>query len=241
MTDIKGEPAGKILIIEDDEELTGHEKNFLEHEGFEVAIAHTGPDGWNLYKNYDFDLVVLDLMLTDELSGGELLERIRDKSQIPIIISSALTKQEDRVKYLGKGATDYMVKPFSPMELVYRVKSILSRTKNQAPKKEGIESNDHRIKLYPEDMKVIKDGEEIHMTKNEYLIFKTLLYKSDKAFTREEIISIVFGSDYDGYDRAIDTHIKNIRQKIEDDPKNPKYIETVYGVGYRAGDFHEIS
>lgn len=233
--------AARLLIIEDDPEIAQHEKVYLEKlGGYTVDLAEDGLQGMEAFNKQSYDLIVLDLMLPGE-SGEDLLKEIRAKSDVPIIIVSARALEEDRVQNLTNGADDYLTKPFSPKELVVRAQAILRRTYKSHGDKPRYESSDGRVSLDLNDFRILKDQEEVHMTKNEFLIFQTLLAKPEKTFTRDEIIEIVFGSEYDGYDRAVDTHIKNIRQKIEDDPKAPVYIETIYGVGYRAGDFHELS
>ncbi len=225
----------KILIAEDELSILKIEKAYLTKEGYKVVTAQNGKEALDLFNKEDPDLVILDLMLP-ELSGEDFLEIIREDSNCPVIIVSAKIDESDRVNNLRRGADDYLCKPFSARELVERVKAVLRRTdiKDDLSK---ITSSDGRIIMHPDSMRTFKGQDEIHLTKNEFMILATLLTHPDKIFTRDEIIEITFGMDYDAYDRAIDTHIKNIRQKIEDDPKDPVYIQTVYGVGYRANSF----
>lgn len=224
----------KILICEDESSILNIEKAYLEKEGYEVISSSDGKEGLALFHDVDPDLVVLDLMLP-ELSGEDLLKEIRRESTTPVIIVSAKTDVSNRIGNLREGADDYMTKPFSARELVERVKAILRRVQSTEEESTALSSGDGRVEMDIEAMRTYKDKEEIHLTKNEFLILQTLLSHPKKIFTRDEIIEVTFGMDYEAYDRAIDTHIKNIRQKIEDDPKNPEYIQTVYGVGYRAG------
>lgn len=224
----------KILICEDESSILNIEKAYLEKEGYEVVSSSDGKEGLALFHDVDPDLVVLDLMLP-ELSGEDLLKEIRRESTTPVIIVSAKTDVSNRIGNLREGADDYMTKPFSARELVERVKAILRRVQSTEEESTALSSGDGRVEMDIEAMRTYKDKEEIHLTKNEFLILQTLLSHPKKIFTRDEIIEVTFGMDYEAYDRAIDTHIKNIRQKIEDDPKNPEYIQTVYGVGYRAG------
>ncbi len=225
----------KILICEDEASILNIERAYLEKAGFEVLTAMDGPSGLHLFESQQPDLIVLDLMLPG-LSGEELLKEVRRSSSCPVIIVSAKTDVNHRIGNLREGADDYLTKPFSARELVERVKAILRRSDKAADKQaNALMSKDGRIRLDLDAMRTFKDEEELHLTKNEFLILQTLLAHPNKIFTRDEIIEVTFGMDYEAYDRAIDTHIKNIRQKIEDQPKTPTYIQTVYGVGYRAG------
>lgn len=224
----------KILICEDEPSILNIEKAYLVKEGFEVIASGDGEEALSLFKDMEPDLMILDLMLPG-LSGEEILKEVRSVSTIPVIIVSAKTDVSNRIGNLREGADDYMTKPFSARELVERVKAVLRRVQTQDEESKALVSGDGRLEMDLESMRTFKDKEEIHLTKNEFLILQTLLSHPKKIFTRDEIIELTFGMDYEAYDRAIDTHIKNIRQKIEDDPKNPEYIQTVYGVGYRAG------
>ena len=224
----------KILICEDERSILNIERAYLEKEGYEVTTSTNGKEGLALFRKVQPDLVVLDLMLPG-LSGEDFLKEIRRETKTPVIIVSAKTDVSNRIGNLREGADDYMTKPFSARELVERVKAILRRVSTSEESSTALLSSDGRVEMDLESMRTYKDREEIHLTKNEFLILQTLLSHPKKIFTRDEIIEVTFGMDYEAYDRAIDTHIKNIRQKIEDDPKNPEYIQTVYGVGYRAG------
>lgn len=171
-----------------------------------------------------------------KLPGEEIIKEIRSKSQVPVIMVSAKVEEANRIDGLRLGADDYITKPFSPKELVERVKAVLRRIeKYNIPRADIIKTTDGRIEMDLEYNRFFKDDEEILLTKNEFQILKTLFINPNKIYSREEIIELTFGYDYEAYDRAIDTHIKNIRQKIEDNPKKPIYIKTVYGMGYKAG------
>lgn len=226
----------KILIVEDDNGIANMEKNYLEKSGFKTAIAYDGSEAVNLFYNNKFDLVLLDLMIP-KLSGEQVLNVIRENSNIPVIIVTAKVNELDILNGFRSGADDYIKKPFSGSELVERVKAVLRRTKSSDT--EMIVSKNKRLKIDIENNRVLKDDKEVPLTKNELLIIETLFKNPNKTFTRNEIIEISFGYDYDAFDRAVDTHIKNIRQKIEDNPKNPIYIKTQYGLGYKAGDIDE--
>lgn len=227
----------KILLVEDEQGILNIEKAYLLKEGFQVETAMDGTTALALFQEQNPDLIVLDLMLPG-LSGEELLSRIREASNAPVIIVSAKSEEDDRVNNLRNGADDYLVKPFSAREFVERVKAVLRRLPEEE-EAQVLRTRDGCLRIEIQSMRAFRNDEEVHLTKNEFLIVETLFTHPNKIFTRDEIIEVAFGIDYEAFDRAIDTHIKNIRQKLEEDPKNPKYIKTVYGVGYRAGGFDE--
>lgn len=230
-----------ILIIEDEKGISKIIKSYLEKEGYNVFQAFDGKEGLNFFENEKIDLILLDLMIP-EISGEELIKEIRNKSNVPVIMVTAKVNEEDIINGLKLGADDYMTKPFSPKELVQRIKTVLRRIeKYNIPRADIIKTTDGRLEMDLEYNRFFKDGKEISLTKNEFQIVKTLFSNPNKIFTREEIIEITFGFDYDAYDRAIDTHIKNIRQKIEDNPKKPSYIKTIYGMGYKSGGVDDVS
>lgn len=228
----------KILIVEDEVGIAIMEKNYLVKNGFEVELAHDGAKALELLEKEDYSLVILDLMIP-KISGEEVLKQIRSTSNLPVILVTAKVNEKDVLKGFRHGADDYIKKPFSGLELVERVKAVLRRSGNLTSNS-LIKSKDGKISFDFENYRLLKDGIELSLTRNELLIVHTLFNNPNKTFTRNEIIELSFGYDYDAFDRAIDTHIKNIRQKIEDDPKNPKYIKTVYGLGYKAGEIDEI-
>lgn len=225
-----------ILIVEDELGIATMEKNYLEKSGFQTTIAHDGNEAVNLFYKNNFDLILLDLMIP-KLSGEQVLTLIREESDIPVILVTAKVNENDVLQGFRSGADDYIKKPFSGNELVERVKAVLRRSKSNSSNL--IVSKDGRLKVDIENNRVLKDGVEIPFTKNELLIIQTLYSNPMKTFTRNEIIEISFGYDYDAFDRAVDTHIKNIRQKVEDNPKDQHYIRTIYGLGYKAGDVDE--
>lgn len=225
-----------ILIVEDELGIATMEKNYLEKSGFQTTMAHDGNEAVNLFYKNNFDLILLDLMIP-KLSGEQVLTLIREESDIPVILVTAKVNENDVLHGFRSGADDYIKKPFSGNELVERVKAVLRRSKTNSSN--VIVSKDGRLKVDIENNRVLKDGVEIPFTKNELLIIQTLYSNPMKTFTRNEIIEISFGYDYDAFDRAVDTHIKNIRQKVEDNPKDQHYIRTIYGLGYKAGDVDE--
>ena len=224
-----------ILIIEDEEKISMIMKSYFEKEGYKVYQAYDGEEGLKIFNQESIDLVILDLMLP-KLSGEEIIKEIRNQSQVPVIMVSAKVEEDNRIDGLRLGADDYVTKPFSPKELVERVKAVLRRIeKYNIPRADIIKTSDGRLEMDLEYNRIFKDGKEILLTKNEFQILKTIFSNPNKIYSRDEIIELTFGFDYDAYDRAIDTHIKNIRSKIEDNPKKPMYIKTIYGMGYKSG------
>lgn len=226
-----------ILIVEDEKGIATMEQNYLHKAGFTCTIASDGSEALNLFYENNYDLIILDLMIP-KLSGEQVLNVIREHSDIPVIMVTAKVSEKDVLSGLRSGADDYIKKPFSGNELVERVKAVLRRFKSN--ENDVIITKNGKLKIDFKNNRVLKEDEEIPLTKNELLIIQTLYKNPSKTFTRNEIIEISFGYDYDAFDRAVDTHIKNIRQKIEDNPKNPVYIKTIYGLGYKAGDVNEV-
>lgn len=225
----------KILFVDDEPQITEVVRSYLENSNYQVYEAGNGKEALELFERVQPSLIILDLMLPD-LSGEEVCQILRRKSRVPIIMLTAKVEEEDILKGLGLGADDYVTKPFSPRQLVARVEALLRRTTQEAvPLAERLSFNqgDLEIDLYGREVK--KNGVKVNLTPNEYQIFLTLLKYPRKAFTRDELITLALGDDYEGFDRTIDVHIKNLRQKIETDPKRPQYILTVHGVGYRFG------
>lgn len=225
----------KILVVEDEKNILEVIEAYLLKEGFRVITAEDGEMALELFKTEKIHLIVLDLMLP-KLSGEEVCTTIRATSDIPIIMLTAKVDEDDKIEGLTIGADDYITKPFSPRELVSRVKALLRRSyRDSNPLAEKLVFNDGDLEVDIDKMIVRKKRENIYLTSNEFKILSSLLTRPGQVFSREQLIELAFGYDYDGFDRTIDTHIKNIRQKIEDNPKSPNYIITVYGVGYKFG------
>ena len=225
----------KILVVEDEKNILEVIEAYLLKEGFRVITAEDGEMALELFKNEKIHLIVLDLMLP-KISGEEVCTTIRATSDIPIIMLTAKVNEDDKIEGLTIGADDYITKPFSPRELVSRVKALLRRSyRDSNPLAEKLVFNDGDLEVDIDKMIVRKKRENIYLTSNEFKILSSLLTRPGQVFSREQLIELAFGYDYDGFDRTIDTHIKNIRQKIEDNPKSPNYIITVYGVGYKFG------
>jgi DNA-binding response OmpR family regulator len=218
-----------VLIIEDEQKISDIVTMYLQREGFKTKVADTGEKALHLLHE-PFDLIVLDLMLPD-MEGEELCKIIRERSDVPLIMLTAKSGEEDRIRGLGIGADDYVVKPFSPRELVARVKAHLRRTKKMA--KKVLSFNRGALMLDTENYEVSKGGVPTLLTSTEFRILMALAEKPGRVLTRLQLINMVQGYDFEGYDRTIDAHIKNLRHKIEDDPKDSQFIRTVYGVGYK--------
>jgi len=225
----------KILVVDDEEKIVEIVKAYLEKSDFKVSSAFNGKDALEIFDRINPHLVILDLMLPD-VSGEEICRTLRKKSRVPILMLTAKVEEEDILRGLDIGADDYVTKPFSPKQLVARIHAILRRTADEAiPLASVLNFNNDDLVVNSQSYEVKKNGKALNLTSNEYKILMTLIKYPKKTFTREELIDMVLGEKYDGYDRTVDTHIKNLRQKIESDPKVPKYIITVHGIGYRFG------
>ncbi len=221
-----------ILLIEDDERVSEVIKAYLEREGYKVLLTDKGLEGIEINRKNDIDLIILDLMLPD-ISGEEVCKIIRQSSDVHIFMLTAKGSLTEKVEGLNIGADEYLVKPFSPRELTARVNALFRRL-NKNKILENI-YDDGNLSLNYEKRIVKLKGEEISFTPNEFNILYVLIMNNGKVLSREQLIDKVFGIDFDGYDRTIDVHIKNIRKKIEEDTKNPKYILTVTKLGYKFG------
>ncbi len=223
----------KILVVDDENKIVEVVKSYLEHSGYEVYTAFNGTQALAQFEKVDPCLIVLDLMLPD-ISGEDVCRTIRMKSRIPIIMLTAKVDEEDILRGLDIGADDYVLKPFSPKQLVARIAAVLRRTsEDSAPLSNVISLNDGDIVIDNLRHEVRKRDNIINLTPNEYKILLAMIKIPNKTFTREELITLALGDDFEGFDRTVDTHIKNLRQKIEDDPKEPKYLQTIHGIGYR--------
>ncbi len=220
--------GSRILVVEDESKIAEIVKAYLEKDAFEVTIANTGGKAVSLLKE-GFDLIILDLMLPD-MDGEDICETIRKDSDLPIIMLTAKSDEDDRIAGLGLGADDYVVKPFSPRELVARVKALLRRAKGT---KEMKSFNNKDLVIDSLRFEITKKGSVVVLTPTEFKLLQCLSDRPGQVFTRLQLVNVILGYDFEGYDRTIDAHIKNIRHKIEDDQRNPSYIKTVYGLGYR--------
>lgn len=222
-----------ILIIEDEKSVSDVVKAYLEKEGYVVYSTENGLDGIELFRKERIDLVILDLMLPD-IDGEEVCKIIRKISDVYIFMLTAKSTLNDKIEGLNIGADEYLTKPLSPRELTARVNALFRRFEE---KKENILSFDNNKLVINIDKRSVKlNGEGVNLTPNEFDILYALASNKGKVFTREAIIERSFGIDFDGSDRSVDVHIKNLRKKIEEDTKSPRYIVTVTKMGYKFGD-----
>lgn len=222
----------KILVVDDEINIINVIKDYLLTESYDVYTADNGKRAMQLFKEEEIDLIILDLMLPD-MSGEEICKTIRKESNVPILMLTAKSSEDDKVTGLYIGADDYLTKPFSPRELMGRVRAILRRAKGNTHTSDILEFNSNDLTIDVPKHEVKKNGEAINLTPNEFKVLLVLAQNPNKVYSRSQLVSIAFGYDFEGYDRTVDTHIKNLRQKIEDNAKEPKYIVTVHGVGYK--------
>lgn len=221
-----------ILIIEDEVKIVETIQAYLTQNGYDSLAAYDGEEGLRLFHRTNPDLVLLDLMLPKR-TGEEVCSEIRRASRVPIIMVTAKIDELQKITGFNIGADDYITKPFSPRELIVRINSLLRRSDSGVyPLFSILDWNNHDLEIDLNAHTVRKAGEIINLTPKEFKLLCALTKYPNKIFTREELITIAMGEEYDGYDRTIDSHIKNIRSKIEDDSAHPIYIQTVRGVGY---------
>jgi DNA-binding response OmpR family regulator len=223
----------RVVVVDDELSVQEVVRAYLEKDGYHVFVAGTGVEGLALAERIKPGLVVLDLMLPDR-SGEEICREIRSRSDVPILMLTAKASEDERVEGLALGADDYLVKPFSPRELVARVRAILRRTQGaEQPLVASLSFDGDALEIDTVQHEVRRDGELVDLTPNEYKLLVTLAQYPGRVYSRFELINHVQGYEYEGYERTIDAHVKNLRKKIEPDPKAPRYVETVFGVGYR--------
>lgn len=223
-----------ILIVDDEPKIVQLARDYLRHAGFQVQSAADGPAALASIRAVKPDLVVLDLGLPG-MDGLDVLRALRKDSNIPVIVLTARGEETDKLIGLELGADDYMVKPFSPKELVARVRAVLRRLENSAsPAGEMIRAADIALDL--PRMRVTVGARPVELTPTEFQLLATLAREPGRIFTRSALLDAVRGVAFESYERAIDAHIKNIRRKIEPDPHEPRYILMVYGVGYKFAD-----
>ncbi|MBQ7594524.1 MAG: response regulator transcription factor [Synergistaceae bacterium] len=224
----------KILIVEDEQAIAEVVSAYAKRDGYETVIAQDGLTALEIFERDAIDLVILDLMLP-KLPGEEVCRRIREKSSVPIIMLTAKNGEADVVEGLDLGANDYVAKPFSPRVLMARIRANLRNKETRDNLASGLCAGG-RIEIDPERVEIRKDGKVIPMTKSEFLIFSTLASRPIRTWSREEIIRVALGDDFDGFDRTIDTYIKNLRKKLAEPEHENGWIKTIYGFGYRFDD-----
>lgn len=221
----------KILVVDDDYKTVDLINLYLENEGYQVISAYDGHSALRLARRHRPDLIVLDLMLP-HMDGLDICQTLRAETDVPMIMLTARTTEEDKLMGLEIGADDYITKPFSPRELVARIKVVLRRTSSQSreqvqPKKIGPLVIDY------EKYQVTLQDEPVNLTPREFRLISTLASHPGRVFSRQELLEQAFGMDYTGLERTVDVHMMNLRKKIETDPSQPAYIQTVYGIGYK--------
>jgi two-component system alkaline phosphatase synthesis response regulator PhoP len=225
-------PNKKILVVDDDVKTVDLVKLYLERDGHSVITAYDGPTALNSFRENQPNLVVLDVMLPG-IDGVTICRTLRAESEVPIIMLTARTRDEDKLTGLDTGADDYVTKPFSPGELAARVRAILRRM----PAGRGPAEMSH-LDLFiniPKREASLK-GKPLHLTSVEFKLLAAFMREPGRVFERADLIDKAFGYDFESFDRAIDVHIFNLRRKIEPDPKRPSYIKTIYGAGYKLSE-----
>jgi two-component system alkaline phosphatase synthesis response regulator PhoP len=226
-----------ILVVDDEPQIIEVVQDYLKQAGYRVLAARDGQTALTLARHERPDLVVLDLMLPGGIDGLEMCRRLRRDpvlADVPIIMLTARIAETDRLIGLELGADDYVTKPFSPREVVARVRAVLRRARGQAEPSGIVHVGDLAVDLANRSVTVA--GEPVSLTPTEFDLLAVLARNPGRPFTRAQLLDLVYDVAYVGYDRAIDSHVKNLRRKIEPDPREPRYVLTVYGVGYKLGD-----
>ncbi|MDP4091114.1 MAG: response regulator transcription factor [Bacillota bacterium] len=230
-----GTERKSILLVDDEKKIVDVIESYLIKEGFEVHTCFNGKDALEIFEERTHSLVILDLMLPD-MSGEKICQHIRKKSRVPIIMLTAKSDEGSILNGFRIGSDDYINKPFSPRQLVARVWALLRRSEDDLRLLSNFYSfNEGELVVDDISHEVKKQGVLVNLTNSEYKILISMIKYPKKAFSREELVSRALGDDYEGIDRVIDTHVKNLRQKIETNPKEPRYILTVHGLGYKFG------
>jgi DNA-binding response OmpR family regulator len=226
-------PRRKVLVVDDEEKITEVVSSYLAKKGFQPVCAGSGTRALELFERERPCLVILDLMLPD-LRGEDVCRKLRARSRVPIIMLTAKVEDADAVKGLDLGADDYVAKPFSPRQLMARVDAVLRRAEGEAAALAQVLSfGDGDLVIDTRAAEVRKGGEVQSLTPSEFRLLRVLAANPGWVFSRDELITHALGADFNGYDRTIDAHVKNLRQKIETDPREPLYVQTVHGIGYR--------
>jgi len=225
--------ARTVLVVEDEMKIRDMLRSYLEREGLDVLTTWSGAEALTLVERSAPDLVLLDLRLPD-VSGEEVAREVRRTSDVPILMLTAKSAEEDRIRGLELGADDYLTKPFSPRELVLRVQALLRRGRGE-PAISRMSFGGGDVVIDEDRREVLVRGVAVELTPTEWGILAALAGTTGRVFSRFELINRVRGYEYEGYERTIDSHVKNLRRKIEIDPRDPVIIETVLGVGYRFG------
>lgn len=226
-----------ILVVDDEKNIRDIVVAYLKKEGYKVSEAVNGKEAIDVFAKESIDLIVLDRMMP-VMTGDEVCAYIRNTSKVPIIMLTAKVEDEDVIAGIKGGADDYIRKPFSVRELIVRIQALFRRIEVDEPFSDVYSFGGGDLTVDFKRMTFMKKGNAITLTPNEFKILKVMIGNTDIVLSREQIIEKTFGIQFDGFDRTIDTHIKNLRQKIEDQPKKPMYIQTVYSVGYKFTPEH---
>jgi DNA-binding response OmpR family regulator len=223
-----------ILVVDDDRKTVDLIRLYLEKDGYRVLVAYDGRSAIDIARNHRPGLIILDLMLP-KVDGLDVCSELRAESNVPIIMLTAKSTEDDKLIGLDLGADDYVTKPFSPRELVARVRAVLRRgmaEENSGP--ELILYGDLEVDFVRHEARV--EGAPVHLTPKEFTLLEILIKQPGRVFSRLELLELAFGFDYQGFERTVDVHVMNLRKKIEIDPAHPRYVHTIYGVGYRFED-----
>lgn len=220
-----------VLIVEDQQEISRVVEKYLENEGYATLVAKDGLEALGLFYSNEIHLALLDIMMPG-IDGFDVLREIRKTSEIPVIMLTARAEEVDKLKGFDIGADDYVVKPFSVKEVVKRVNTWIKRTYHNT---DELVYRYEDLRLYEKSMRLYKGETEIPITATEFGLLQALFRNQGQVLSREQLISLAYGHEYDGFDRNIDSSIKRLRQKIEDDPKKPQILRTKYGAGYMLG------
>lgn len=223
----------KILVVDDEKKFVNVLRGYLEHAGFAVVTAYDGKNALATFRREKPNLVLLDLNLP-EIDGLDVARAMRKDSYVPIIMVTARVEETDRLVGLELGADDYITKPFSPREVVARVRAVLRRVEGETAPVEVLRASGVEMDLSKHA--VARGSERIELTPTEFDLLAALMKNPGRAYTRMQLLDLVQGEAFEGYERTIDAHIKNLRQKLGDDPKQPRYVLTVFGVGYKFAD-----
>ena len=224
----------RILVVEDDHKTAELVKLYLERDGYQVMTAYDGLQGLDLARDGSPDLVVLDLLLPG-INGMDVCRKLRQESDVPIIMLTAMSTEQDKLEGLDLGADDYVTKPFSPRELAARVRAVFRRTTEDSLLMGSPELEWGQLKIDFHKHQALVAGQEIHLTPTEFRILAVLAGEPGRLFSRGQLVDKALGYDFEGMERTIDVHVLNIRRKIELDVNQPQYIRTVYGMGYKFG------
>jgi DNA-binding response OmpR family regulator len=220
----------RILVVDDEERIVNILRAYLEKDGYKVITARDGQEALSVFQKEKPNLVVLDLMLP-KLSGWDVCRELRRTSDVPVLMLTARDDDTDKIVGLELGADDYLTKPFNPKELVARVRAVLRRARPAAPATNVLERGDLVIDVDRHEVR--RGGESLALTPTEFSLLEALASNPGRVLSRLQLLERVQGEAYEGYERAIDSHIKNLRQKVEPDPRKPRYVLTVFGIGYK--------